>query len=164
MGHVYEQWWWIKEVSSKLPPVWDRFCRWCPSYNWGHRGSYPESQSHQVSFLVVFFSICYSQTLSLMNYIAYSALAKSLILIPVCFVSLIHKGDYVWKNVVFYFRSVKRRHCLHPDCFGPSHWHNILSRTMWVGAREMDWYGFSKQPKYNGRKNNNELLFNIFWR
>lgn len=54
MGHIHEQRWWIKDVSSELSSVWNRICRWCPSYSWGHRGSYAESQSHQVCQLDLF--------------------------------------------------------------------------------------------------------------
>lgn len=70
---VYEQWRWSKEVSSELPPVWDRFCGWGPGYSWGHRGSYPEGQPYQVSSSFCFLCHGETQVTSLSFHAAYSA-------------------------------------------------------------------------------------------
>lgn len=147
MGHVYEQWWWIKEVPSKLPTVWHRLCRWCPCYNWGHRGSFSESQSHQVICLIKTKTVSKSrcEVFTTCSHCSHSvANSRGHSVLHLCFVLMISKGHHIWKNVVFYIRSIKRRHCLHPDGFGLSHWHVILSGTMWVGAWE-----FLKLLNYN---------------
>ncbi len=65
-------------------------------------------------------------------------------------VFLIHKGDYIWKNVVFYLRFFQRRHGLQPAGSGPSHWHFIFSGTIWVGGLQETWT--LKQPQYNGNE------------
>lgn len=48
MGHVHDEWWRIKDFSSKLSAVWNCFCRWRPGHSWSHGSCEPESQSYQV--------------------------------------------------------------------------------------------------------------------
>lgn len=151
MGHVYELWWWGKEVSSDLSPVWDCFCGWCASYAWSNRSGYPEGQPYQVFSDP--FDLPYSKTssptndilmqifciISLISLAVFSTMQifglVHLFLIHMCYVCYwFMKGDHIWKDVALNFRFFQRRHCLQSAGPGPSHWHLILSGTVWVSA------------------------------
>ena len=74
------------------------------------------------------------------------------------FLYFIWQRNHLWENVVFHFRLLQGRHCIHQASSGSAHWHYLFSRALWVGGLE-----FSKRGSLRVMVLNHFLIIFCFF-